>query len=106
MDRLAGAFRDAPIGMALVASRGGFRRVNATLCRLLGRTEEELLAASLPDVAEDRHVAEALRDGEPSLHIETPMRTATGARSSRSSAARSCATSAPSRCTTSASCST
>jgi len=74
MDRLAGAFRDAPLGMALVASRGGFLRVNSTLCRLLGRTEEELLAASLPDVAEDRHVAEALRDGEPSLHIETPMR--------------------------------
>ena len=44
MDRLAGAFRDAPLGMALVAPGGAFLRVNSTLCRLVGKTEEELLA--------------------------------------------------------------
>ena len=36
MDRLAGAFRDAPQGMALVAPGGRFLRVNTTLCGLLG----------------------------------------------------------------------
>ena len=44
MDRLAGAFRDAPLGMALMAPGGAFLRVNSTLCRMLGRTEPELLA--------------------------------------------------------------
>ena len=56
MDRLAGAFRDAPLGMALVAPGGAFLRVNSTLCRLLGHTEEELLAEALPDVVEDARV--------------------------------------------------
>ena len=64
MDRLAGAFRDAPLGMALVAPGGAFLRVNSTLCRLLGRTEQELLAEALADVVEDERVAQALRDGE------------------------------------------
>src|SRR5206468_5364388 len=74
MDRLAGAFRDAPLGMALVAPGGAFLRVNATLCRMLGRTEPELLAESLADVVEDERVGQALRDGENSVQIETPMR--------------------------------
>ena len=74
MDRLAGAFRDAPLGMALVAPGGAFLRVNSTLCRMLGRTEPELLAESLADVVEDERVAQALRDGEASVQIETPMR--------------------------------
>ena len=74
MDRLAGAFRDAPLGMALVAPGGAFLRVNSTLCRMLGLTEPELLAESLGDVVEDERVALALRDSEPSVQIETPMR--------------------------------
>ena len=61
MDRLAGAFRDAPLGMALVAPGGAFLRVNSTLCRLLGHTEHELLAEALPDLVEDERVAQALR---------------------------------------------
>src|SRR6185437_6463499 len=74
MDRLAGAFRDAPLGMALVAPGGAFLRVNSTLCRMLGHTEPELLAESLPDLVEDERLKDALRDGEPALQIETPMR--------------------------------
>jgi PAS domain S-box-containing protein len=74
MDRLAGAFRDAPLGMALVAPSGAFLRVNSTLCRMLGHTEPELLAESLPDLVEDERLEHALRDGEASLQIETPMR--------------------------------
>ncbi|HEX5901153.1 MAG TPA: PAS domain S-box protein, partial [Solirubrobacteraceae bacterium] len=74
MDRLAGAFRDAALGMALVAPGGAFLRVNSTLCRLLGHTEEELLAESLPDVVDDARVADALREAAPSLQTEAPMR--------------------------------
>ena len=74
MDRLAGAFRDAPLGMALVAPGGAFLRVNSTLCRLLGRTEQELLAEALPTSSRTTRVAQALRAGESSLQIETPMR--------------------------------
>jgi two-component system cell cycle sensor histidine kinase/response regulator CckA len=74
MDRLAGAFRDAPLGMALVAPGGAFLRVNSTVCRMLGRTEPELLAESLADLVEDERVGQALRDGESSVQIETPMR--------------------------------
>jgi PAS domain S-box-containing protein len=73
MDRLAGAFRDAPLGMALVAPGGAFLRVNSTLCRMLGHTEPELLAESLADLVEDERLEHALRDGAASLQIETPM---------------------------------
>ena len=80
MDRLAGAFRDAPLGMALVAPGGAFLRVNSTLCRLVGRTEQELLAEALPDLVEDERVAHALHAGEAALQIETPMRHREGRR--------------------------
>lgn len=39
------SFEQAPIGMALVSTTGCFMRVNAALCRLLQRSEAELLAA-------------------------------------------------------------
>ncbi|MEN3279152.1 MAG: hypothetical protein V7607_292 [Solirubrobacteraceae bacterium] len=74
MDRLAGAFRDAPLGMALVAPDGRFVRVNSTLCQLLGRTREQLLDGVLPDVVEHEDVARALSSTATSLHVETRMR--------------------------------
>lgn len=74
MDRLASAFRDAPLGMSLVAPDGRFLRVNSTLCRLLGRTTDELLAITLVDVVEDDGVERALADTATSLQIETRMR--------------------------------
>jgi PAS domain S-box-containing protein len=74
MDRLAGAFRDAPLGMALVAPGGAFLRVNSTLCRLLGHTDEELLAGTLQDVVENDDVHGALRTATPSVQVETRMR--------------------------------
>jgi PAS domain S-box-containing protein len=78
MDRLAGAFRDAPLGMALVAPDGRFLRVNWTLYRLLGHTAEELLARRLPDVVEDEGLEATLAAGAPALQIETRMRHADG----------------------------
>ncbi|MDX6562621.1 MAG: hypothetical protein QOD65_2435, partial [Gaiellales bacterium] len=45
------AFGDAPIGMALVSARpedgGRYLEVNRTLCEMVGRSEQELLASSL-----------------------------------------------------------
>lgn len=58
--RFALAFDEAPIGMALVAPDGAFLDVNASLCRLLGRTRAELLALTYPDIAHpDDFVADA-----------------------------------------------
>jgi two-component system, cell cycle sensor histidine kinase and response regulator CckA len=78
MDRLAGAFRDAPLGMALVAPDGRFVRVNSTLCQLLGRTREELVAGGLTDVVEDGEISAALARGDASVQVETRMRHADG----------------------------
>jgi two-component system cell cycle sensor histidine kinase/response regulator CckA len=74
MDRLAGAFRDAPLGMALVAPTGAFLRVNSSLAQLVGQTDEYLLAHGLPDVVEHDEVRRALAASAPSLQIETRMR--------------------------------
>jgi two-component system cell cycle sensor histidine kinase/response regulator CckA len=78
MDRLAGAFRDAPLGMALVAPSGRFVRVNATLSQLLGCSREQLLESGLPAVVEDEGLEGALAEGATSLQVETRMRHSDG----------------------------
>jgi PAS domain-containing protein len=45
--RFVHAFDDAPTGMAMIGTDGRFRLVNAALCKLLGRTEAELLQRTL-----------------------------------------------------------
>ncbi len=81
-ERLSQAFRDAPTGMALVNADGGFRRVNGSLCRMLGMTEDELLGRSALDIAEDRDRAEqwARREfgGGPPRAFELEARLRTG----------------------------
>ena len=83
-ERLSEAFRDAPTGMAIIRPDGRFSRVNDALCRLLGRTEEELLAlgalelAQTPEAAE-RWVARNWADGAPgSFELEARLRTGDG----------------------------
>lgn len=44
------AFDYASIGMALVSTKGEWLRVNASLCKLLGYTEEELLQQKFQDI--------------------------------------------------------
>jgi PAS domain S-box-containing protein len=45
-----GSFENAAIGMALVSSSGKWLEVNKSLCRMLGYTEEELLALTVQEV--------------------------------------------------------
>jgi PAS domain S-box-containing protein len=70
------AFQNAPIGMALCHLDGRYLQVNPALCRILGRTEDELLGARPEDITHpaDRRAEAALegsaRAGEPSYQIE------------------------------------
>jgi PAS domain S-box-containing protein len=64
------AMDKAPIGKALVQPNGAFLKVNPALCRMLGYSEEELLAADVQaithpeDLAEDLANVRALLDGK------------------------------------------
>jgi diguanylate cyclase (GGDEF)-like protein/PAS domain S-box-containing protein len=48
--RFGSAFRDAAIGMALVGTDGRFLQVNRALCRIVGYSDEELLAKNFRDI--------------------------------------------------------
>jgi two-component system, cell cycle sensor histidine kinase and response regulator CckA len=78
VDRLADAFRDAPMGMALLAPNGTFLRANETLRHLVGRSEDQLRREGVGDVVDDPRVAEALAAAAPSLQLEAPMRHSDG----------------------------
>jgi PAS domain S-box-containing protein len=82
-------FDQAAIGMALVGLDGGFQRVNRALCQLLGRSEEELLALTIDDLADPAEVpalAELGRaaaeqpGGQASFQVERTCRGSDGAR--------------------------
>ncbi|WP_207537627.1 PAS domain S-box protein [Sabulicella rubraurantiaca] len=49
-ERLATIFAQAAVGLSEVAENGRFLAVNDALCQLLGRSREELLRLSVPDV--------------------------------------------------------
>jgi PAS domain S-box-containing protein len=49
-ERFKSAFDHAAIGMALVGRDGRFLKVNASLCRIVGYSEEELLALSFQEI--------------------------------------------------------
>jgi len=82
-------FDQAAIGMALVGLDGRFQRVNRALCELLGRTEDELLALTIDELADPGEVP-ALADlgraaaeqegGKASFQVERTCRRADGAR--------------------------
>jgi PAS domain S-box-containing protein len=81
-------FDQAAIGMALVGLDGRFQRVNRALCELLGRSEEELLARTIDDLADPEEVpaladlgrAAAEQEGQASFQVERTCRRADGAR--------------------------
>jgi PAS domain S-box-containing protein len=82
-------FDQAAIGMALVGLDGGFQRVNRALCELLGRSEQELLALTIDELADPGEVP-ALADlgraaagqpgGQASFQVERSCWRADGAR--------------------------
>src|SRR5512132_4264636 len=74
VDRLADAFREAALGMALLAPNGTFLRANEALCHLVGRSEDQLRREELADIVDDPRVTGALAAAEPSLQLEAPMR--------------------------------
>jgi PAS domain S-box-containing protein len=81
-------FDQASIGMALVGLDGRFQRVNRALCELLGRSEDELLARTIDDLADPEEVpaladlgrAAAEQGGQASFQVERTCRRADGAR--------------------------
>jgi len=48
--RFSGAFVYSPIGMALVSTEGKWLKANVSLCKMLGYSEEELLAKTFQDI--------------------------------------------------------
>ncbi|MGO9789504.1 MAG: PAS domain S-box protein, partial [Solirubrobacteraceae bacterium] len=46
-ERFRGAFEEAPIGMVMLTERMAVARVNAAMCRLLDRTEKEVVGRSI-----------------------------------------------------------
>lgn len=48
--RLSVIFAQAAVGLAEISLNGHFEQVNDALCRMLGRSRQELLAATVPDV--------------------------------------------------------
>ncbi len=48
--RFSGAFVYSPIGMALVSTEGKWLKANVSLCKMLGYSEEQLLAKTFQDI--------------------------------------------------------
>ena len=69
-DRFRTAFEDAPYGTCMSAPNGRFLHANAALCRMLGYSQEQLLAGAWPqlthpdDLERSRHAAEQFLRGE------------------------------------------
>ena len=76
-ERFRRIFADGPLGMGVVDDKLGLMNVNATLCRMIGYSEEELLGHAVTDFLHpedqnrDAHLAELLFNGTvPSFTVE------------------------------------
>jgi PAS domain S-box-containing protein len=49
-ERFRGAFENAAIGMAIVGNDGKFIRVNESLCKMVGRSQEEMLSIDFQSI--------------------------------------------------------
>jgi len=78
-ERFRGAFENAPFGMCLSTLDGHFLQVNATLCKMLGYSENELLSLTWPQLTHpaDLKVSADAVDrllGNPSTCVEIEKR--------------------------------
>ena len=60
-ERFRGVFESAPVGMYLLNPQGIFLKVNAAFCRMLGFSEQELLARNWKDLCHPDEVSEGLK---------------------------------------------
>ena len=84
-ERFDSGFANAPIGMALVDTNGGWLQVNPALCRIIGFSEDQLKATTLDAITHpderglDRHDFARLVAGKiPSYQVEVRYRHAWG----------------------------
>jgi PAS domain S-box-containing protein len=59
-ERFSAIFSQAKVGLGEISLDGHFQRVNDELCRILGRSREEVLAASILDVTHPEDIAQTL----------------------------------------------
>ncbi|WP_198384001.1 sensor histidine kinase [Roseomonas sp. KE2513] len=69
-EQLTAVFESASVGLSEVSREGRFLRVNEELCRLLGRTREELLQLGVPDVTHPEDLAPSLQAVARSLEAD------------------------------------
>jgi diguanylate cyclase (GGDEF)-like protein/PAS domain S-box-containing protein len=62
VEHTTAAFADAPIGMAALAMDGKFIRVNPALCRMIGRTAEELVGTDYRELIHPDDLDESAAD--------------------------------------------
>ena len=70
--RLAAIFERAEVGISEISADGKFVRVNETLCRILGRTREELLGMGATDITHPDDVACTVEAFGPVLETGEP----------------------------------
>ncbi len=63
-ERFRGVFESAPVGMYLAARDGEFIQVNAAFCKMIGYSEEELLARKWTDLCHPDELTSALQRQE------------------------------------------
>ena len=71
--RLAAIFAEAKVGLSEISLEGRFLEVNNTLCRMLGRSPEELLALTIKDVTYPEDLASTLEAVKRLIASEAPV---------------------------------
>nr|WP_314447354.1 PAS domain S-box protein [uncultured Sphingomonas sp.] len=70
--QLSAIFAHAAVGLSEISLEGRFERVNDELCRMLGRSRDELLAATVADVTHPEDVALSLETFRATVETGAP----------------------------------
>ncbi|MBL3674870.1 PAS domain S-box protein [Paracoccus aerius] len=71
--RLAALFSSAPVGLSEVDLNGGFLRANTELCRILDRSQDEVLAATVQEVTHPEDVARSFEAMAKAIATRQPV---------------------------------